>query len=323
MASERTLFIIIVSALALGGCASTTLTAGANLAKVGQATATQMEQNATISSNAMLSLRKAVAFNDGFNAQIGNQDSETFLTHVASVQSKISQYAKMLDSLASTYSALGDLAAYDAAGSFNTSVKALDKDANAFFQSVQSNIQIPQEAASAVEVGGGIVIGLIQADRIKNSSKIIRAKLQMIIPIVDNPKTKNLLILNKELTTEQLNQAAETMFDCGVYSYGPLLDDLGVPLNLKSNSQSDAVVANNEKLKRGLRNVADELGNQQIDQMAASYDKSVTALKALVPLHESLEKGAPLNLDTVLAITSQLQTIATSLQPTTQPVKGK
>jgi len=245
------------------------------------------------------------------------------LTHVASVQSKISQYAKMLDSLASTYSALGDLAAYDAAGSFNTSVKALDKDANAFFQSVQSNIQIPQEAASAVEVGGGIVIGLIQADRIKNSSKIIRAKLQMIIPIVDNPKTKNLLILNKELTTEQLNQAAETMFDCGVYSYGPLLDDLGVPLNLKSNSQSDAVVANNEKLKRGLRNVADELGNQQIDQMAASYDKSVTALKALVPLHESLEKGAPLNLDTVLAITSQLQTIATSLQPTTQPVKGK
>jgi uncharacterized protein YceK len=323
MASQGTLFVIIASALALGGCSSVTLTAGANLSKVGQTAAAQMEQNATTSSTAMLSLRKAVAFNDGFNGQIGNPDSKTFLTNVDAIQSIISQYAKMLDSLASTYSALGDLASYDAVGSFNTAFATLDKDTTKFLQSVHSTSQIPQETASAVQAGGGIVIGIIQANKIKNASRIIRAKLQMIIPIVDNPKTKNLLILNKELTTEQLNQAAETMFDCGVYSYGPLLDDLGVPLNLKSNSQSDAVVANNEKLKRGLRNVADELGNQQIDQMAASYDKSVTALKALVPLHESLEKGAPLNLDTVLAITSQLQTIATSLQPTTQPVKGK
>ncbi|MFZ0053176.1 MAG: hypothetical protein WAK96_15480, partial [Desulfobaccales bacterium] len=72
----------------------------------------------------------------------------------------------------------------------------------------------------------------------------------------------------------------------------------------------------------GLRNVAIELANEQSDQMKASYDKSVAALKALVPLHESLENGAPLNLDTVLSITSQLQTIATSLQPA-KAAKGK
>lgn len=319
MASERTLFIIIVSALALGGCASTTLTAGANLAKVGQATATQMEQNATISSNAMLSLRKAVAFNDGFNAQIGNQDSETFLTHVASVQSKISQYAKMLDSLASTYSALGDLASYDAVGSFNTSFATFYKDSNKFLQSVKTGYQIPQETASAVQAGGGIVIGLIQAHEIKDASRTIRVMLQTIIPIMDDPNTETLLLLNKEVTTGMIDQAAVTLFSCGVYSYGPLLDDLGAALNLKSNSQSDGIVAKNAKVKSGLRNVAIELANEQSDQMEASYDKSVAALKALVPLHESLEKGAPLNLDTLLAITSQLQTIATSLQAT----KGK
>ena len=319
MASKGTLFIIIASALALGGCASATLTTGANLAKVGQTTAAQMEQNATISSTTMLSLRKAVAFNDGFNAQPGNPASKTFLTNVDSIQSKISQYAKMLDSLASTYSALGDLASYDAVGTFNTSFATFDQDANKFLQSVKSSFQIPQETASAVRIGGGIVIGFIQAHEIKDASRIIKAKLQIIIPIMDDPNTKKLLLLNKREITGLIDQAAATLFACGVYSYGPLLDDLGAPLNLKSNSQTDAIVAKNSKLKSGLMNVAIELAKDQSDQMEASYDKSVVALKALVPLHESLEKGGPLNLDTVIAITSQLRTIATSLQTT----KGK
>ncbi len=314
MASRGALFIIIASALVLGGCASATLTAGANLAKVGQTTATQMEQNATISSTEMLTLRKAVAFNDGFNGQIGNSASKTFLTNVDAIQSKISQYAKMLDSLASTYSALGDLASYDAVGSFNTSFATFDQDANKFLQSVRPTSQIPQGTASAVQVGGGIAIGFIQAHEIKDASRIIRTELQIIIPIMDDPNTKKLLLLNRQETIGQIDIATETLFACGVYSYGPLLDDLGAALNLKSNSQSDDTVAKNAKLKSGLQNVAIELANEQSDQIEASYDKSVAALKALVPLHESLEKGAPLNLDTVLAITTQLRTIATSLQ---------
>jgi hypothetical protein len=313
MASKGTLFIIIVSALALGGCASATLTAGVNLSKVGQTTATQMEQNATVSSAAMLSFRKAVAFEDAYNNQIGT--STQLLTHIDAIQNAISQYAKMLDSLASTYSALGDLASYDAVGSFNTSFATFDKDANNFLHSVQPSSQIRQETASAVQAGVGIAIGLIQAHEVKNASRTIKTKLQIIIPIMDDPQTKKLLVFNKQETTKDIEQAAETLFDNGVYSYGPLLDDLGAALNLKSNSQSDAIVANNANLLRGLRYVAIELANEQSDQMEGSYDKSVAALKALVPLHESLEKGAPLNLDTALAITNQLRTIATSLQP--------
>lgn len=319
MIPKVTLFIVIASALTLGGCASATLTAGANLAKVGQTATAQMEQNATISSAEMLTLRKAVAFNDGFNGQAGNTESSAFLTNVDAIQSKISQYAKMLESLASTYSALGDLASYDAVGSFNTSFATFDGDANKFLQSVSPTSQIPQEAASAVKVGGGIAIGFIQANEIKDASRIIKDKLKIIIPIMENEKTKELLLLDKKQIKGQIQQASETLYACGVYSYGPLLDDLGAVLNFKSNSQSDSIVAKNAKLKSGLLNVAIELANEQTDQMEASYDKSVAALKALVPLHESLENGAPLNLDTVLAITSQLRTIAESLQIT----KGK
>jgi hypothetical protein len=133
---------------------------------------------------------------------------------------------------------------------------------------------------------------------------------------MDDHNTETLLLLNKQETAGMIDQAATTLFNSGVYSYGPLLDDLGAAFNLKSNSQSDAVVVQNANLQRGLRNVQIELANEHSDQMKVSYDKSVAALKALVPLHQSLENGTPLNLDTVLAITSDLRTIATKLQTT-------
>jgi hypothetical protein len=278
-----------------------------------------MEENATLSSDAMLNLRKAVAFNDGFNGQIGNSSSQTFLKNVGEIQDNLSQYAKMLESLSGAYSALGDLAAYDAVGTFNTSFSSLAKDSNQFLQSIHSSVQIGPVTSSAVKAGGGIVIGLVQAKEVKDASRAIKVLLQTVIPVFDDPRTRELLILNKEEVTGQIDQAAETLFFTGVYSYSPLLDDLGGPMNFKSNPQSDSVVVKNPKLQQGLRNVAIETASEQTDQLAASYDKSVAALKALVPLHESLENGAPLNVNGLLAIVNQLHTIATSLQP----AKGK
>jgi uncharacterized protein YceK len=55
MLSRTKNLIVLALALALCGCSSSaTLTAGASLGKVGQLAATQMEQNAPISSATML-----------------------------------------------------------------------------------------------------------------------------------------------------------------------------------------------------------------------------------------------------------------------------
>jgi len=278
-----------------------------------------MEENATLSSDAMLNLRKAVAFNDGFNGQIGNSSSQTFLQNVGEIQDNLSQYAKMLESLSGAYSALGDLAAYDAVGNFNTSFSNLAKDSNQFLQGIHSSVQVGAVTSSAVKAGGGIVIGFVQANEVKDASRHIKVLLQTVIPVFEDPGTRTLLILNKEEVTGQIDQAAQTLFVSGVYSYGPLLDDLGGPMNFRSNPKSDSVVIKNPKLKQGLGNVAIEAAGEQSSQLAASYDKSVAALKALVPLHESLENGAPLNVGTITVIVNQLQKIATSLQP----AKGK
>lgn len=310
---------IFISALMVSGCSSTTLTSGANLAKAGQTVANQMEQNATLSSDAMLNLRQAVAFNDGFNGQAGNSSSATFLNNVQQIQDNLSQYARMLESLSAVYAALGDLATYDAVGSFNTSFANLAKDSNQFLQGIHSGVQVGPVTTSAVKAGGGILLGFVQAKDVKDASRSIRLVLQTVIPVLDDQRTRQLLILNKQQVTGQVDQAAETLFFSGVYSYDPLLDALGAPMNFKSNPQSASVVAKNAKLERGLRNVVIETASEQSDQIADSYDKSVAALKALIPLHESLENGAPVNVGTLSVLVTQLETIATSLES----AKGK
>jgi hypothetical protein len=295
-------------------CSTQTLTGGASLARVGQAAAIQMEQNATLSGNSILALKKAVAFNDGYNKQVGNPDSRAFLANIVSIQSRLAQYGNWLESLASAYSALGDLAAYDAAGNFDSSMDKLATNTANFATSIGKPIGIPSDATATVKVAGGLVLSSIQAREVKNASRRIETLLTVIIAVLDDPNTKKQLVCIQREVAGQIEQAATVLFANGICSYAPLLDDLGSPLGVKSVAGVDEVVAKNDKVLTGLRNVAVELANEQVASQEAAYDKSLAALKALVPLHESLQQGAPLNLNTITSIVNQLQQIAARLQ---------
>lgn len=307
--------VSIVAALGASACSTATLTAGASLSQAGQTASMQMSQNVELSTSTMVSLRQAVAFSDGFNNQIGNADSQTFLTNEAAIEQKLSQKAKMLDSLASAYSALGSLSSYDASGAFNTSINALAGDATAFGKTIDPKFAIPSQAITGVGQLGGLVLSAEQASEVKDASSKIEAILKSVIALLDDPHTRSLLVMNSAEVTGVIGQAADETFASNVYSYDTLLDAIGAPLNLKSNSGSDAVVSKNANLQRGLRNVAVEMTQEQVDAIGASYDKELSALKALLPLHDNLQNGAPLDLDAVISATAQLQTIATALKP--------
>ena len=313
-------FLVVLAVLfgiCLTGCSTAALTSGTNLAKVGQTASLQMEQNATLSGNSILALKKAVAFNDGYNGLVGNSDSKAFLVTISDIQGHLAQYGKWLESLSSSYSALGDLATYDAVGNFDSSIGALATNTTQFASDIGKPIEISSEVTSSVKGVGGFFIGSIQASKVKDASHKIEILLTNIIAALEDPNTKKQLITIQGEVTGQIDQAATVLFDNGMCSYAPLLDDLGSPLALKSISTSDEILrkAGNEKVLAGLRNVAVELAQEQISSQAASYDKSLAALKALVPLHESLQNDAPLNLDSIKSITSQLQSIAATFQP--------
>jgi hypothetical protein len=221
----------------------------------------------------------------------------------------LAQYGKWLESLSASYSALGDLAAYDSVGNFNSSIGTLATDTTNFASAIGKPIVIPSEVTSGVKVVGGFVIGSIQASRVKDASHKIEVLLTNVIVALKDQRTKQQLTTIQAEVAGQINQAATVLFDNGICSYTSLLDDLGSPLGLKSMSTSDELLrkAGNEKVLAGLRNVAAELAQEQISSQAVAYDKSLDALNALLLLHESLQKGDHLNFAAIMSITNQLQ----------------
>ena len=298
----------------LAGCSSNTLTAGAALAKAGQTAANQMDQNVTLSAIQMSSLREAVAFNDGYNNQVGNSNSLEYLANFAVIQGGLIQYGNWLESLSASYSALGAFASYDAAGSFNSSITALATDTQKLAGAVGHPMTIPSDVTSGVSGVGGFFISYFQAREVKAASAKIEALLNQTIALLDNADTRAKLIPAQTELAGTIDQAANTLVLNGVYSFDPVLDQLGAPLGVKSTSASEAVVSKNPKIQAGLRNVLLQMAHVQADSITAAYDKSLAALKALVQQHENLQNGGAISLDNISSIIAQMQSIAASAQ---------
>lgn len=311
--SRACLAIAIV--FALGGCATQTLTAGQTLAKAGEAAATQMQQNALVSSDNLQSFKGAVAFNDGYNNDIGDPNSARLLGSIADIQTKLASLSKMLSSLGAVYTDLGNLSSYDASGSFNSSLSSLTQAANGACAAFGSPACVPGAAATVGGSLGGFVLQEMQANDVKAGSAAIRVVLQNVITVLDSSTQRDALVLDKQLVNGQLDQASAVLFNSGTFSYDPLIDELGAPLGFKSTTNSDTAVRGSAKLKAGLNNVVLQSADAQLDAIGASYDASLAALKALIPQHQKLENGAPLDTSTITAITAQLQVIATALTP--------
>jgi len=304
-------FLLLLPVLSFTGCATnTTLAGGANLAKAGQSAATQMQQNVTLSANTILTLRKAVAFNDGYNGAVGNANSQQFLANVSGIQGNLKKYASWLQSLSSSYAALGDLANYDAAGNFNSSIASLAGDTTNLAAALGRPVAVPPDATAGVKVIGDLLIVSRQAHEIKQGSEHIESFLTNVISMLEAPATKQQLTTIQKEVSGQIDQAAQVLFDNGMSTYSTLLDDIGAPLNLKTTSNADEVVKANKQILAGLKNVANESFAEQISAQGDAYDQSLSALKALIPLHESLRNGAPLNLSSLTTIINQLQTTA-------------
>ncbi len=299
----------------LGGCASTALTAGAGLAKAGQAAATQMEQNATLTAAQYTALKEAVVFGDGFAGLPDNPASKSFLAHESSIQSKLAVYGQWLESLSSAYAALGDLAGYDAAGSFAMASGALCGSTSDLIKTLSADAAVPAAACPTVQTAGGWVLGAVQAGEVTDESDKIEAILKTMVPILSDPNTRSLIILNNQLVQDQISGTAQNLYATGVYSCAPLLNDLGTPLGLKTVDDVDSVVAKNHNIRNGCLNYISVAVADNLDGIGKSYDKSVEGLNRLIKLHDSLKAGKPLDFDSINAILAGLQTFAAKLQP--------
>lgn len=286
-----------------------------SLSRAGQAAAGQMQQNASVSAARYALLKDAVTFDAAFSGDANNPSTGDFLKQEAQIQLKLSVYAGMLGQLAGAYAALGELAGIDASRSFSSAIGMLCGSGNTLLAALNAVQQIPPNACTGLPAGGGLIIGAAQAQMVTSASDQIEAVLKTLIPVLADPTTRALIVLNGELVERQIVSTAKELYASGVYTCSPLLDELGAPLGLKTISGVDAVVRNNRNVRNGCLAYVSATARESAGSVGAAYDASVAGLKALIPLHDSLGAGAPLDLTSISAIISSLQELAAKLQP--------
>lgn len=316
--SPLSLVLLFITHASISGCAtvpSATLSGGAALAKAGEAAALQMQQNVTISEQSFASFRQAAAFNDGFNATPGA--SAQLVQNIETIQSNVAQYGALLQSLASAYSAMGELAEYGGASSFDSAMSSLSSDAQQFGNKIGKSITISSGVTKGIQEGGNVLIGSIQTRKIMQASIQIESVLKQIIAALTDPNVRSAMIPVQPELQGEVDQAALVMYTQGVYSYRPIVDSLGSSLGLKSVSNTDAIVRANSRLQAGLSRVVNETMNSQLATARKSYAAGLAALQALLKQHHSLDAGEPVTVHNILGLLGRLKALAQVAAPQT------
>lgn len=302
------------------GCATVpdaSLSSAAALAKAGQAAATQMEQNVTISGQTLVLFREAAAFNDGFNG--GGDSSKKVVSDVEAIQKNLAQYGNLLKSLSSAYSAMDQLAEYGASPSFDSAVSSLLSDTQQLGKQTGKTITVPASVTTGIEEGGNVLVGAVQTEKVVKASEQIDSMLERVITVLSDPNVRSAMLPIQAELQGLVDQAAFTIYTQGVYSYQPILNALGAPLGLQSVANADAIVGSNTKakLRAGLSAVVRQTGNSQVTAAGEAYDQGLAALKALDKQHQALQAKQPVTLDNVLNLVSKLKTLAQVASPET------
>jgi len=312
----------ILASIGVEGCASATLSAGSKLASAGQAASTQMSQSVNISSATMQQARLALAFTDGYNGV--PKASDPVIAQLTTLQANMESYSRLLSQLSSTYAALGSLASYDSAGSFNTAANGLAANINSFAKSVgSSSTPLPTTAMALVDAGGGQILANIQAHKVRKASDSLLIQLNALVSILSESGVRDKIVPSAGLISGDISGAALILYSSGAYSYQPLANQIGEPLGLTANASVDTLVLKNSKLKAGFDNVELEAVNGNIAAIGATYDASEKLLEALRPLHAAVDAGVPIDSSTITAITAQLQALAAQLNPKATASIGK
>jgi len=310
----RYLWLPLLGAVTLAGCAQTTLTQAGNLAKAGQTAAAQMHAAATLSADQTTALKMATAFHRGFMASgAPTATQQSIDANIANIETELSARAQFLDSLGNAYAALGALSSYGATSAFDTAYASLMTDSNALLKTLKAK-PLPNAVPAAVETMSTLFVGLIQKNQVIAASKAMRTPLNAVIAAMsDNEAAFTGL---NDICARQTRDAAIDLYASHMFSVTPVLDQLAAPLGLKSVANADQLAAANPRVMRGLTAVVAQQADQQDHLVISTYDKSIAALKALLPLHDALEHGSAMDQSRISIITVQIQSLVTQSKPT-------
>jgi hypothetical protein len=308
-----TLAIVVL----LGGCTQTTLTAGGDLGTAGQKAALAMKQATVLSDDQLAGLQRAMTFHNRYIAAKANvTPDETTAKAVADFEAIVATQNKFLESLAATYAALAALADSDPGVKFNTAFAGVVTDTNSFTKALSPNSTgLPKTPTTVVQQVGSFLVSLLQRQQVIKASEQIRVPLQAAIDTMSQQEQVYEVTLH--IYVAENRKALSDLYRAHLLSCAPVVDGMGSVISEKSVPNTDQLLNSSKALAAATEPFCDpSQAMQRLEtQLIESYETSLKALRALLPLHDKLEAGETLDLSSLIGLVNQIKPLAQLIKP--------
>lgn len=307
------LAVALAALLATSACSNAVLTDAATLSQKGRAAATAAAESTSVSVDQFAAYADSDAFIHGF---AGGPATGPLADEIRN-QKELTARANLFASLARLYASFGALAGHDASARFQADLTNVFANINAYQQAVHQ----PQANGPLVKLVppvAGAIAGLTQSRMILAANQALRIQLANAIAVMADPLVRAQFVDTKQMIVRQLGRTARLLLQRGLLSPKPYLDAMGRPLGLTAADDATAILARDKQARAGLAAIVDTRLQAAVDAVPASYDASLKALRALLPLHDRLAAERPLDLTELDQAVQTLQAIAAAAAPAGQ-----
>jgi hypothetical protein len=298
--------ILVLVALLASACSNINIEAAKALSSTGRDTASRIQQNVLASEKEYLRGRDCIALCNGFDDTTKTKKYQEILEGYDKNQKEIRSRSVVFERLAELYTAFGELAGLDAGVQTEKALKDLGEAINGYAKATDQSWSVPSDATVVISKIGGLLTEEIQKAKIKEASKQIRDKVEDFIELLKYESTgEHLLAYRKDLFSER-KHAFKILWSKGVYDPKPIFDDFGEDAGLTAQGEAVKKINPDSELGKAIAEVIDKRLELKSNTIQEDYDASLAAIKQLIKEHNKLEKGEPLDLAHLRAITAKL-----------------
>lgn len=316
MRSLRHFAIFLIVVFLSTGCSSISIEGARQLGASGKDVVVQHQRNILASDEEYQRAMDAESLFHGISGTMNSPAYKAILELYDKIQLELSSRSVVFSTLAGAYDAFGNLAGLDASTEVETSIGNLGGAVNSYAVAIGQEPVISDATTGVISRIGGLVAAEVQKEKIKEASILIRKRLKTFVELFEDPLVREQILGFKSVLGSNRKAAIEKLWDKGVYSPKPLLDEMGAEAGFVAQTDAITLVIADKQLSNGLWEVANRRLSHKIGLIEKGYDASVKALKRLIAEHEKLEKGQELDLSRLRQIAARLQSIASLLKKT-------
>ncbi len=230
----------------LAGCSSISIESAKNLGTAGKEASVQSSANVFVSNDEYQRAMDAEAF---FHAFAGTSIPQQLSTDYEAIQTELNARKIVFSKLGDVYDAFSTLAATNAATGVETAINGLGNAVNDYASTFNKSPVISNSAQGFIAGIGGLVAAEIQKRKIKQSSVLIRERLNEFDKLFNDPLVRSQIITFKQSIAQTRASAIKLLWESGIIDPSPLINQMSADAGLKASKEA-AKLLNNQTINK-------------------------------------------------------------------------